>query len=39
MVGLWSCIEKRIIIRRQESDCDGGDGEQKERKTKEEVIG
>ena len=26
-------------IRRQESDCDGGAGEKKERKTKAEVVG
>ena len=36
---VWSCIEKRRRIRRQESDGDGGAGEKKERKTKAEVVG
>ena len=31
---VWACIEKRRRIRRQDSDDDGGDGENKERKTK-----
>ena len=31
--------EKRRIIRRQESDGDGGAGEKKERKAKEEMDG
>ena len=38
-MGMYSCIEKRRRIRRQESDGDGGDGEKKERKTKVEVVG
>ena len=33
------CIEKRILILRQESDGDGGAGEKKERKTKAELVG
>ena len=36
---VWACTEKRRRIRRQESDGDGGAGEKKERKTKEEVVG
>ena len=35
---VWVCIEKRIM-RRQESDGDGGAVEKKERKTKAEVVG
>ena len=36
---VWARIEKRIRIRRQESDGDGVAGEKKERKTKAEVVG
>ena len=36
---VWGWIEKRRRICRQESDGDGGAGEKKERKTKEEVVG
>ena len=36
---VWTRIEKRRRIRRQESDGDGGAGEKKERKTKAEVVG
>ena len=36
---VWACIEKRIRIRRQESDGDEGAGVKKERKTKAEVVG
>ena len=36
---VWARIEKRRLIRRQESDGDGGAGEKKERKTKAEVDG
>ncbi len=35
---VWACFEKRIRIRRLESDGDGGAGEKKERKTKAEVV-
>ena len=34
-----TCNEKRRKICRQESDCDGGAREKKERKTKAEVVG
>ena len=36
---VWACMEKRRIIRGQESDGDGGAGKKKERKTKAEVVG
>ena len=36
---VWACFEKRRLIRREESDGDGGAGEKKERKTKAEVVG
>ena len=37
---VWDCIEKRRrIMRRQESDGDGGVAEKKERKTKAEMVG
>ncbi len=36
---VWACIEKKRIIRRQESDCDVGAGGKKEKKTKTEVVG
>ena len=35
---VWACFEKRIRIRREESDGDGGAGEKKEGKTKAEVV-
>ena len=36
---VWAHTEKRRLIRRQDSDGDGGAGEKKERKTKAEVVG
>ena len=36
---IWACIEKRRRILRQDSGDDGGAGEKKEWKTKEEVVG
>ena len=36
---VWACIEKRMRIRRQESDFDGGAGGKKDRKTKAEMVG
>ena len=36
---MGACFEKRRRIRREESNGDGGAGENKERKTKAEVVG
>ena len=36
---IWTCIEKRTRICGQESDGDGGAGENKERNTETEVVG
>ena len=36
---VWVCIEKRRRICRQESDCEVGAGEKKEKKTEAEVVG
>ena len=35
----WACIEMRRRICGQESDGDGGDGEENERKTDADVFG